>query len=105
MKELVAFAAEGGEILVEIENTGSAESGRRKASPDGIPEKAQKSFTEAIKGISPIARSIVDQMSILNPDSFSVELGIKLNAQAGVVLASTATEGHCKITINWKKKD
>jgi len=40
----------------------------------------------------------------LAPESVSVEFGIKFSAQAGVVLAASAVEGNCKITLSWKPK-
>jgi hypothetical protein len=35
------------------------------------------------------------------PSELAVEFGIKLSVEAGVIIAKTAVEGNCKITLKW----
>lgn len=76
-----------------------------KLSSRGTIEKAKQSFEEAIAGIGPIADTIMRQVTVLGPESVGIEFGVKFTAQAGVMIASSAIEGNCKVTLNWKPKD
>ncbi len=96
MARLVEFDLDdGGTMLVEVDDGG----GSKLAS--GTPEKAEKSFEEAVKVIQPVGRSVLAQVRELKPQEVTVEVGIKLSAKAGAILASTAAEGHCKVTLKW----
>ena len=44
------------------------------------------------------------QVTSLGPETVEVEFGVKFNATAGVILASSAVEGNCKVTLSWKPK-
>lgn len=103
MKKLVAFTHEQTTVLVEVDGettSGDQLSARGSASI----EKAKESFEEAVAGIGPIAETILHQITSLGPENVSIEFGIKFNAQAGVILASSAIEANCKVTIGWKPK-
>jgi hypothetical protein len=101
-KHLIEFPIEkGGRVVVEMDETLS---GPVPATTAGqIAEKASENFEEVVTGIKPLARTILDQLTVLGPEATIVEFGIKFSAKAGVVLASAASEGHCKVTLSWKK--
>jgi Trypsin-co-occurring domain 1 len=102
MKRLIEFRQDDETVFVEVEEDISRAdqlSGR-----GGAVERAKQSFEEAVSGIDPIANMILRKMAALGPESVSIEFGIKFNAQAGVILASSAIEGNCKVTLGWKPK-
>jgi hypothetical protein len=102
MKRDIEFKHGSGVIFVEVED--SMTSGDQLASGAGVITKAKQTFEEAAAGIRPIAETILGQVSALAPDSVRVEFGVKFSAQAGVVLAASALEGNCKITLSWKPR-
>jgi hypothetical protein len=102
MKREVEFKHGSGVIVVEVDQT--APRGDQLGATEGTIAKAKQSFEEAASGIRPIAETILGQVSALGPKHVSVEFGIKFSAQAGVILASSAIEGNCKITLSWKPK-
>jgi Trypsin-co-occurring domain 1 len=102
MKREVEFKHGNGVIVVEVDQ--AAPRGDQLGAVEGTVAKAKQSFEEAASGIRPIAETILGQVSALGPESVSVEFGIKFSAQAGVMLASSAVEGNCKITLSWKPK-
>ena len=99
---LMEFPSENGIILVEV---AEKQVGPQPASlgSDGV-RKAKQTFVEAVAGIQPIARAVLAQIEGLAVSQATVEFGIKLTGKAGVVLASTETEGHLKLTLTWTKK-
>jgi hypothetical protein len=102
MKRDVEFKHGDSVVIVEVEDP--ALRGDQLGSVSSTVAKAKQSFEEAAAGIQPIAETILRQVSALAPESVSVEFGIKFSAQVGVVLAASAVEGNCKITLSWKPK-
>ena len=104
MTRLVQFRLEGGDSLyVQVDEEGAGPV--PAATPGEIAAKAKMTFEEATAKLGPIARAVLAQVENLGPDETSVELGLKFSAEAGVILAKTAAEGTCKISIKWKKKN
>jgi hypothetical protein len=102
MKRDIEFKHGESVIVVEVEDPTLR--GDQLGSVSTTVRKAKESFEEAAAGIRPIAETILRQVSTLAPESVSVEFGIKFSAQAGVILAASAVEGNCKITLSWKPK-
>ena len=98
-KQLIEFKNGGSSVIVEVEPTQGDQLSAR-----GAAVQAQKSFEEAVAGIRPIAETIMQQVAALGPESVEVEFGVTFNATAGVILASSAVEGNCKVTLAWKPK-
>jgi hypothetical protein len=102
VKRLIEFKQGNAVILVEVDDDASR--GDQLSSRGGTLEKARQTFEDAVAGIQPIAAMILRQVTALAPESVTVEFGIKFNAQAGVVIASSSVESNCKITLAWKPK-
>ena len=105
MRRLVEFVVPGGDtLLVEVDEPEGT--GPRPAGVGGNAiERATMGLDQAIAKIRPLAELLLLELQALTrrPDQVSVELGIKLNAAAGIVIANTAVEGNCKITLSWKQ--
>jgi len=97
MTRLVEYPLQdGGSIVVEMDD---GPGGPRLASD--TTERAHRTFEDAVTSIQPIGKALLEQVKSLSPDSVQLELGVKLNAKAGIVLASSSAEGHVKITLKW----
>ncbi|HYV06538.1 MAG TPA: CU044_2847 family protein [Blastocatellia bacterium] len=106
MKRLVEFPLQdGGTIMVEVDSAQPAGVRVRGGSPTEIAEKARQSFETSLERIKPAAAAIIAKLRELSdqPEQVSVEFGIKLSAEAGVVLASTGVEANFKVTLQWKR--
>jgi hypothetical protein len=102
MKRGIEFQHGNSVVVVEVDDPTLR--GDQLGSVSGAVAKATQSFEEAAAKIRPIAETILSQVSALAPEGVTVEFGIKFSAQAGVVLAASAVEGNCKITLSWKPK-
>lgn len=101
MARLVRFAIEGGgEVYVEAADE---DVGALVARDDGAIE-APRSFDDAVAQVRPVTEALMRQIGglVVKPDEITVELGISLKANAGVILASIAAEGALKLTLKWK---
>ncbi|MPY56348.1 CU044_2847 family protein [Streptomyces spongiae] len=102
MSELVRFeTTDGASMVVEVEDTspGLENVGH---GDNGVLE-ASRRLDEMLTGARPTIESVLGLLRQLAPDEYEVEFGIKLNAEAGVVVAKTAAEGHFNVRLGWRR--
>lgn len=101
MAELVEVPlGDGGVVVVEMDRapTGVVKVRRR----DGIVGRATETLDEALESVAPTARSVLAKLRPAGPDEIAVEFGLTLTAEAGAVIAKTASGCHLKVTLRWK---
>jgi hypothetical protein len=107
LKQLAEFVlADGGTVLVEVDAAPPVRAQMRGAfDPREVVEKAKLSFEQALDKIRPAATAIIAKLRGIGdaPDEVSVSFGIKLNAEAGAVIAAAGVEANYNITLVWKK--
>jgi hypothetical protein len=106
MKHLVQFPLEsGGFIWVEVNEASQDEDPRRISRPEDLVKKAQQTFEDALEGLKPVANGIMKKLTELNQpaDEVEVKFGLKMNAEAGAIIASAGIEGNYEITLKWKR--
>ncbi|MFJ2825942.1 CU044_2847 family protein [Streptomyces toxytricini] len=97
---------EGGEqVVVEVEPASSGIV--RAARPGEIAGTAARTLTESFEQVRAAAAILLDRMTALPrpPSSVEVELGVKLNAEAGAVIAKTAAEGNFVVRLTWEREE
>ena len=101
--ELVQFTLpDGSSLLVEVDDQ---EPGIQRAGRvDDFIVQAKHSLDDAMDHIRAMATVTLVKLQDLprRPDDLEVEFGVRLNAQAGAVIAKTQTEGHLKVKLTWK---
>jgi hypothetical protein len=104
MSELVRFEGpEGSELVVEVaDDTPGLELISRRE--DGIVE-ARRQLRESLESTLPTLRSVVDAAHALAPQEMEIDFGMKFTAEAGVVVAKTAAEGHVAIRLRWTRPE
>lgn len=104
MGELVAVPMDnGGVIVVEMEH---APGGVVKAGRAGqIVGKAAQTLETALDSVAPAAQSILAKLRPARPHEVTVEFGLMLTAEAGAVIAKTASGCHLKVTLHWGRDD
>ena len=104
MSDLVRFETrDGSAMIVEVEDTAP---GLENVSRDdnGVLE-AGLCLDQILSGARPTIEAVLGLLRGLAPDEYEVEFGIKLNAEAGVVVAKTATEGHFNVRLGWQRSE
>ena len=102
--KIVEFPLEhGGAVLIETADPIQA-AAVRGVQPAQVIDKAKQTFDSAISKLTPIAECIIKELttSVNAPSEITVEFGIKMNAEAGVVLAKSSIEANFKVTLTWK---
>lgn len=106
MKRLIEYQlADGSPIWVEVDEPDTG--GVKPVSRSGeVVEKAKQTFNEALDKVKPIAETIIDKLRNLSdsPDEVEVKFGLKMNAEAGAIIAVAGIEANYEITLKWTKK-
>ncbi|MET9425855.1 CU044_2847 family protein [Streptomyces sp. NPDC006540] len=100
MPEIVRMPVEGGEpILLEVDRR-TDRVGRGQDQIDTAGESLQRSLGR----VQEIAGHVFDRLSALprTPDRIRVEFGVKLTADANVILTRTGGEAHFVIEMEWE---
>jgi hypothetical protein len=107
MKKLIEFPFEGTDetVLIEIEEE---ELGFKEVV--GIPEeitKASVTLEKSLDQLKLIAEVVLKKIKSISekPEETSVSFGLKMSAQAGVVVASSSVEANFTVTMKWKKAE
>jgi Trypsin-co-occurring domain 1 len=85
-------------ILVEIHNQGLVQAGA-----GDVIVKASERLDDAIEHVVEMGRQAVQKArnAAQSPDSIQVELGLKLTAKTGFVIAESSGEAHFTVTLKW----
>ncbi|MFC7591912.1 CU044_2847 family protein [Nonomuraea antimicrobica] len=104
MSELMRVPlSDGGCFLVEVADD---EPGVRRASRAGdVVDAAVDSLKTALEPIRQAAECALETFRKAGPRAVEIEFGVRLNAEAGAVIAKTGTEGHLTVKLSWGEKD
>jgi hypothetical protein len=85
-------------ILVEVHNQGLVQAGA-----GDVVAKATERLDDAIEHVVEMGRQAVRKArdAAQPPDSIEVELGLKLTAKTGFVIAESSADAHFKVTLKW----
>jgi hypothetical protein len=103
MTRVVAMPLEDGEtVLVEVGDTHTAGIERVGRAGESV-RIAAETLEHAMSRARPAAAAVLASMRALPqpPSKIVVEFGIKLTAEAGVVIARVASEANFAITVEW----
>ncbi|MET9961777.1 CU044_2847 family protein [Streptomyces sp. NPDC006326] len=69
--------------------------------------RAEQSLDAMLDTVRPVADSFVSRFRGLvhAPDEITLEFGVSLSAEAGVVIASTATVANFSVSLTWNRSD
>lgn len=104
MSELVSFPVDAeNAVLVEVD-LDEPEIGPASRAGDLI-RSATTSFDGALANVRTAASVALANFRDMDvrPDEIQLEFGLKLNAQAGAVIAKTGMDGHMQVTLTWRR--
>ncbi|HEY9799692.1 MAG TPA: CU044_2847 family protein [Leptolyngbyaceae cyanobacterium] len=75
--------------------------------PADIAQESAKALDKAMLTIRQMAKKTMDTIDTLSnkPSEVELEFGIKLNTEAGAIIAKTAGEASLKVKLLWERKD
>ena len=106
MAYLVEFPmADGQSVIVEMDDEQAVGFTPAAVQPGEIAATAAASFESAVDRLLPAMQVISDRMRQLTPAELTVAVGVKLTAEAGVIIAKASGEANFTVTLKWTGKD
>lgn len=101
---VIEVPVEGGESI-RVEVAEETDGIVRVARPGQVAAIAQESLQQSLDRIRPVATALWEKLRHLpeTPDQVTVEFGIKLSAEAGVIVARGATEANFVVSLEWSR--
>jgi NTP-dependent ternary system trypsin peptidase co-occuring protein len=102
MARIVSMPLQGGELQVEVRDADDDGYGRA-ARGEKLAGTAQATLEHALGRVGPLARAIHDAVRRIDvtPQEVEVTFGLKLTAEANVILSSTAAEANFEFKLKW----
>ena len=96
----------GGVLLVEADRDEIA-GGLTLASPKPgqAAAIAAQSLSTSLEQLEPVLRTVKDKLAAAAPEHFTVEFGVKIGGETGIILAKGTAEVNLKITMTWDRAD
>ena len=103
MGNVLQFTSEDGTpLFVEVEENDFGVENIARGDGSVIVQAASK-LEEALDRTRKSLHSLLHMLQEMTPDEHEIEFGIKLNAEAGVMVAKTAAEGHFAVRMKWSR--
>ncbi|MGH4022089.1 MAG: CU044_2847 family protein [Pseudonocardiaceae bacterium] len=94
----------GGCLLVQVSDAGlPGDLELAAARPGEVVARARQTLEQALDQIKPALRAVHERLVAVSPDEVSVEFGLTLGAETGVVVAKGTSEMHFAVTLAWKR--
>jgi hypothetical protein len=99
--DLLRFRSANGDVIVEVADD---EPGFDRVVGSGLITDARKSFEASLREVHEAMATALRTFRDggLRPDGVAIEFGVRLNAEAGAVIAKTAIEGHLTVKLSWR---
>ena len=103
------YTKDGSSIRIEVEDTSKPAPGfTRQSSPTDVSSEAvEDAYDQTLKTIRGCANGVIDALQNLEtlPSTASFDFAIKIDAEAGAMVAKSRDEGQFKISLNWKQAE
>lgn len=95
--------AGGGQLVVQASDADMPAELVLAARPGEIATRASHTLEQALDQLKPAVGAIRDRLAAMAPDQVTVEFGIVLGAETGVVVAKGSTEVHFTVSLTWQR--
>ena len=97
----------GATLRIEVEPTskGAAGFSRHASSLDVSSEAVKDAYSQLLETIQACANGVISTIQELDrpPSAASVDFAVKIDAEAGPLIAKSLGDAHFKISLNWKQ--
>lgn len=104
MADIVEFPLDDGSVLrVQAATADAAGSGLGLASAEERVARAGETLSSALATVTPALKTVTGKLRELSPDDLSVEFGLTLTAESGIVVAKGSAEVHLAVKVAWNR--
>jgi hypothetical protein len=114
MKEILEYKTKDDEVIQIVVESADATSGNSRVEnvsriQDRIKKSAENvkvSFEDSLDSVKKLGENIFNKLKSIDnsPDEIDVQFGLKLTAEAGVVITNIGGEVHVNVSMKWKNE-
>lgn len=93
----------GGSLVVEVNENDVPSDLQLASKPGEIAARASQTLEQALDQVKPAIGAVLDKIRTFAPDKVTVEFGLVLGAETGVIVAKGTAEVHFTVTLGWTK--
>jgi Trypsin-co-occurring domain 1 len=101
MSELIEVSTDAGQVLFDSENLAAVGPQRVSRQGSNIVVQLDERLNDALATVRPAADAVIRTFQTLRPHELTVEFGLRVDAEAGCVIAKTSMAGHFTVTMKW----
>jgi Trypsin-co-occurring domain 1 len=97
---------DGGAVVLVEADRGDIAGGLVLASPQPgeAAARAVHSLASSLEQLEPVLRTVKEKLVASAPEHFTVEFGVKLGGETGIIVAKGTVEANLKITMTWDRQ-
>ena len=97
--------ASGASITVEVDDPPGARTMRGGERPSALVEQGGRTLEESLVTVAPALHEVIGKLREVSTDlsEIEVELGLKLTAEAGMVVAKAGAEANFRVLVRWQR--
>lgn len=107
MASLLSLPVEAGtnEVLVfEVDDSAFSDLVLASPEPGQVADRARVTLEDALEKLKPSLRRIVQLLQEISPAETTLEFGLKIGGETGVIIAKGTAEVNFTVTMSWKSK-
>src|SRR5262249_26138228 len=96
----------GGPVVLVESDRNDIAGGLTLAAPEPgqAAAKAARSLAASLEQLEPVLGTVKDKLVASAPEHFTVEFGVKLGGETGIIVAKGTAEVNLKITMTWDRE-
>ncbi len=94
----------GAVVLVEADREDIPGGLTFASEPGHAAAKAARSLSASLEQLEPVLQTVKDKLVASAPEHFTVEFGVKLGGETGIIVAKGTAEVNLKITMTWDRE-
>lgn len=108
MAELLEVPVQGEDVLlveVDREQLPAGDGLVLASNAEGVVGRAAVTLEEAFDHLTPALTVVAERLRTVTPHAMTVEFGIKLGGETGIILAKGTAEVNFKVSLAWASKE
>jgi hypothetical protein len=101
MSELVTVRTDAGQVFFDSDNLGKVGPERVSRQGKNVVAQLDERLDDALASVLPAAEAVIRTFQAIAPQELTVEFGLRIDAEAGAVIAKTGISGHFTVNIKW----
>jgi hypothetical protein len=105
MSYLIEVPVDGGRLFVQADESQLPGNLELAARSGEVVAAVSQSLERSLDQLQPAITAMTRRLRALSPDTFTVEFGLVLGAECGLVVAKGSSEAHLTLTMSWSGRD